>query len=155
LARCFADGAVTDVYVLLITQRYGYRSPENNPQQPSIIQLEYWEASRHGFIAMQTPRTGKPSAPKPRATNEFYADNKQGELFGDTSRIKSANEEQILSYIKKRMQTVFAGISNFAILRNSMGYPMFALLMGVTNPSTRAISSALRISNHLIDNLNH
>jgi hypothetical protein len=87
--------------------------------------------------------------------DEFYADNTQGELIGDTSRIKSANEAQILSYIKKRMQTVFAGISNVAILRNSMGYPMFALLMGDTNPSPRTISSALRISNHLIANLNH
>jgi three-Cys-motif partner protein len=85
----------------------------------------------------------------------FYADNKQGDLFGDASRIKNANETKILSFIKKRMQTVFAGISNFAILRNSMGYPMFALLMGVTNPSPRAVSSALRISNHLIANLNH
>lgn len=85
----------------------------------------------------------------------FYADNKQGDLFGDASRIKNANETKILSFIKKRMQTVFAGISNFAILRNSMGYPMFALLMGVTNPSPKAVSSALRISNHLIANLNN
>jgi three-Cys-motif partner protein len=85
----------------------------------------------------------------------FYADNIQGDLFGDASRIKNANETKILSYIKDRMRSVFAGISDFAILRNSMGYPMFALLMGVTNPSPRAISSALRISNYLIANLNH
>jgi three-Cys-motif partner protein len=85
----------------------------------------------------------------------FYADNIQGNLFGDASRIKNANETKILSYIKDRMRSVFAGISDFAILRNSMGYPMFALLMGVTNPSPRAVSSALRISNHLISNLNH
>jgi three-Cys-motif partner protein len=85
----------------------------------------------------------------------FYADNIQGDLFGDASRIKNANETKILSYIKDRMRSVLAGISDFAILRNSMGYPMFALLMGVTNPSPRAVSSALRISNHLISNLNH
>lgn len=85
----------------------------------------------------------------------FYADNIQGDLFGDASRIKNANETKILSYIKDRIRSVFAGISDFAILRNSMGYPMFALLMGVTNPSPRAVSSALRISNHLISNLNH
>lgn len=86
--------------------------------------------------------------------DEFYADKRQGELFGTASRIKSANEAQILSYIKKRMRSAFAGISEFAVLRNSTGYPMFALLMGVTNPSPRAVSSALRISNHLIANLN-
>ena len=86
--------------------------------------------------------------------DEFFADAKQGDLFGDASRIKSANEDRILAYIKKRMRSVFAGVSNFAVLRNSTGYPMFALLMGVSNPSPKALASALRISNHLIANLN-
>ena len=47
LDRCLADVAATDVYVLLIAHRYGYRPPENNPQRRSITQLEYEEASRH------------------------------------------------------------------------------------------------------------
>jgi len=47
LARCLADVAATDVYVLLIAHRYGYRPQENNPQRRSITQLEYEEASRH------------------------------------------------------------------------------------------------------------
>ena len=50
LDRCLADVAATDVYVLLIAHRYGYRLPENNPHQPPIILLEYREASRHGSI---------------------------------------------------------------------------------------------------------
>jgi three-Cys-motif partner protein len=33
--------------------------------------------------------------------DEFFAEEKQGELFGDASRIKSANESRILAYIKK------------------------------------------------------
>ena len=86
--------------------------------------------------------------------DEFFAEEKQGELFGDASRIKSANESRILAYIKKRMQSVFAGVSDFAVLRNSTGYPMFALLMGITNPSSKALNTARRISNHLIANLN-
>jgi three-Cys-motif partner protein len=86
--------------------------------------------------------------------DEFFAEAKQGELFGEASRIKSANEDRILAYIQKRMRSVFAGVSNFAVLRNSTGYPMFTLLMGVTNPSPNALASALRISNHLIANLN-
>jgi hypothetical protein len=40
LDRCLADVAATDVYVLLIAHRYGYRPPENNPQRRSITQLE-------------------------------------------------------------------------------------------------------------------
>jgi len=47
LARCLADVAATDVYVLLIAHRYGYRPGEDNPQQRSITYLEYEEASRH------------------------------------------------------------------------------------------------------------
>ena len=47
LDRCLADVAATDVYVLLIAHRYGYRPQENNPQRRSITQLEYEEASRH------------------------------------------------------------------------------------------------------------
>ncbi len=47
LDRCLADVAATDVYVLLIAHRYGYRPAENNPQRRSITHLEYEEASRH------------------------------------------------------------------------------------------------------------
>ncbi|MFN6338213.1 MAG: SUMF1/EgtB/PvdO family nonheme iron enzyme [Cyanobacteriota bacterium] len=47
LDRCLADVAATDVYVLLIAHRYGYRPQENNPQRRSITHLEYEEASRH------------------------------------------------------------------------------------------------------------
>ena len=47
LARCLADVAATDVYVLLIAHRYGYRPAEDNPQRRSITHLEYQEASRH------------------------------------------------------------------------------------------------------------
>jgi formylglycine-generating enzyme required for sulfatase activity len=48
LDRCLADVAATDVYVLLIAHRYGYRPAEDNPQGRSITQLEYEEASRQG-----------------------------------------------------------------------------------------------------------
>jgi formylglycine-generating enzyme required for sulfatase activity len=47
LDRCLADVSATDVYVLLIAHRYGYRPLENNPQRHSITQLEYEQASRH------------------------------------------------------------------------------------------------------------
>jgi formylglycine-generating enzyme required for sulfatase activity len=47
LDRCLADVAATDVYVLLIAHRYGYRPGEDNPLGRSITHMEYEEASRH------------------------------------------------------------------------------------------------------------
>jgi formylglycine-generating enzyme required for sulfatase activity len=44
---CLADVAAADVYVLLIAHRYGYRPPEDNPENRSITHLEYEEAGRH------------------------------------------------------------------------------------------------------------
>ncbi|MCX5952022.1 MAG: SUMF1/EgtB/PvdO family nonheme iron enzyme [Cyanobacteria bacterium] len=52
LDRCLADVAATDVYVLLIAHRYGYRPLENNPQRRSITQLEYEQASRHNKLRL-------------------------------------------------------------------------------------------------------
>ena len=47
LDKCLADVARSDVYVLLLAHRYGYRPQEGNPGGKSITQLEYEEAGRH------------------------------------------------------------------------------------------------------------
>jgi WD40 repeat protein len=47
LDKCLADVARADIYVLVISHRYGYRPTENNPERKSITQLEYEEAGRH------------------------------------------------------------------------------------------------------------
>jgi len=47
LEHCLADVAASDVYVLLVAHRYGYRPPKDNPENRSITHLEYEEAGRH------------------------------------------------------------------------------------------------------------
>ena len=47
LDRCLKDIAHADVYVLLISHRYGHRPHIGNPKGRSITQLEYEEAIRH------------------------------------------------------------------------------------------------------------
>lgn len=39
------------------------------------------------------------------------------------------------------------------VLRNSRGFPLFALLLGVANPGRPAQEAALRIGNHLVRRL--
>jgi hypothetical protein len=56
LAKCLADVAQADVYVLLLAHRYGYRPTEGNPDRKSITQMEYDEAGRN-------PRTPRLSSP--------------------------------------------------------------------------------------------
>jgi formylglycine-generating enzyme required for sulfatase activity len=47
LDYCLADVAASDVYVLLMAHRYGYRPAKDNPENRSITHLEYQEAGRH------------------------------------------------------------------------------------------------------------
>ena len=72
-------------------------------------------------------------------------------IFGDEDKIKDAKPDHILDYLRTRLSTVFAAVSNAAVLCNSRGFPLFALVMGVSNP--RAKTQALKICNHLIDQL--
>jgi three-Cys-motif partner protein len=82
--------------------------------------------------------------------DEFYP-MEQTSIFGSGDKIKDASTDHILSYIQARLKSVFAAVSNPAVLYNSRGFPLFALVMGVSNP--RARKQALGISNHLIKQL--
>jgi hypothetical protein len=82
--------------------------------------------------------------------DEFYP---RGQLtiFGNVDKIKDAKTDHILEYLRTRLSTEFAAVSNAAVLYNSRGFPLFALVMGVSNPNAK--TQALRICNHLIDQL--
>jgi three-Cys-motif partner protein len=82
--------------------------------------------------------------------DEFYPA-AQFTLFGDVDKIKDAKPDHILEYLRARLGTVFAAVSKAAVLCNSRGFPLFALVMGVSNPNAK--TQALRICNHLIDQL--
>lgn len=81
---------------------------------------------------------------------EFYPV-KQPTLFGTIDKIKDASTEHILRYIRSRLGTVFPAVSKTAVLYNTRGSPLFALVMGVSNPNAK--KQALGICNHLIDQL--
>jgi three-Cys-motif partner protein len=82
--------------------------------------------------------------------DEFYP-REQLTIFGEADKIKEASTDHIIEYVRTRLDTVFSAVSNAAVLKNSRGFPLFALVMGVSNPNAKR--QALGICNHLIDQL--
>jgi len=78
--------------------------------------------------------------------DEFYR--RERTLFGEELR-KDASTAHILDYVRSRLKQAFPAISNAGVLRNSKGFPLFALVLAVANPSPRARGAALSIGNHL------
>jgi len=87
---------------------------------------------------------------------EFYRPSEQLSLFGDEQErlSKKASTEHVVDFIRMRLQTIFPAVSNAGILRNGKGAPLFALILGVSNPSPKAQKAALNIANHLVKDLN-
>lgn len=88
--------------------------------------------------------------------DEFYKPSPQQSLFGPSDEIltRDATTAHVVAYIRQRLGHVFAAVSDAAILRNSKRAPLFALVLGVSNPSPSAQDAALRIANHLVKGLN-
>lgn len=87
---------------------------------------------------------------------EFYRPNPQQSLFelmGD-DLLREASTDHVVDYVRQRLSVAFAAVSEAAILRNSKGAPLFALVLGVSNPSQSAQNVALAIANHLVKGLN-
>ena len=85
---------------------------------------------------------------------EFYPTT-QATLFNDEASIplRDASPRHILDYIHNRLLTIFPAVSQPGVLRNSKGFPLFALVLGVANPGQAAQDAALRIGNHLVKGL--
>lgn len=49
LHKCLADVAACDLYIGLVSWRYGYIPHQDNPQQHAITELEYRQASKSGL----------------------------------------------------------------------------------------------------------
>lgn len=86
---------------------------------------------------------------------EFYQPNRQQSWFDEDQdkRYKDASTSHVVDFIRKRLSTTFKAVSNVGILRNGKGAPLFALLLGVSNPSEPAQKAALSIANHLVKDL--
>jgi three-Cys-motif partner protein len=84
----------------------------------------------------------------------FYETVVQDSLFGpEESVVRRASEERIVTYVVSRLESVFHGVSRPAILRNSRNSPLFALVMGIANPSPLALRNAKRIADYLTERL--
>lgn len=88
--------------------------------------------------------------------DEFYKTNPQQSLLSieDPLRLRDVSTTHVIEYIRARLIEVFAAVSNAGVLYNSKGSPLFALVLGVSNPSLAARRAALSIANHLIKGLN-
>jgi len=86
--------------------------------------------------------------------DEFYKPDPQQSLFAiEDEHLKDASTQHVVDYVRKRLNTIFASVSEAGVLRNSKGAPLFALVLGVSNPSPAAQKAALKIANHLVKEL--
>lgn len=92
----------------------------------------------------------------PSWRTDFYIPDPQPSLipvFNQSGKVKSANPNQIAQYIVKRLETVFAAVSqNPKMFRNSNNSPMFLFCFAVSNPTQKAQTIAMRIANHILKN---
>lgn len=86
---------------------------------------------------------------------EFYRPTGQQSLFGEGPEpvCRAASPDRVVAYVRQRLQTIFPAVSHAGILRNGKGAPLFALLLGVSNPRPTARKTAVRIADHLVKGL--
>lgn len=81
--------------------------------------------------------------------DEFYRIEHTPNLFGsDEERVVKATNETIARYFNKRLESIFAGVAEPGVLRNSANNPLYLLCFAVGNERGKDI--ALRIANHLL-----
>ena len=81
----------------------------------------------------------------------FYRPRAQQSLFGAVPDERSADVQQMLAWVKQRLETIFPGVLEPQILRQTtasgkQGAPLFALFFAVSNPSSKARELAMRIA---------
>ena len=83
--------------------------------------------------------------------NEFYVEDPQMNLFGDSNIVKNATSENIEKYIINRLRTVFPAVAkNPKVFVNEKRSPMFLFCFAVSNPSKNAQQLALKIAEHIL-----
>lgn len=80
---------------------------------------------------------------------EFYKVEHKTDLFGnDEERVVKATNETIARYFTDRLKTIFAGVAEPGVLRNSSNNPLYLLCFAAGNEKGAPI--ALRIANSLL-----
>ena len=82
----------------------------------------------------------------------FYETKVQKSLLGGRhEQIAKVSVDVIGTYFNERLRSVFAGVAaKPAVLRNSVGNPIYLLCFAVANPEPKAHGLALKIANHLL-----
>jgi len=81
--------------------------------------------------------------------DEFYKVEHETTLFGnDEERVLKATNETIGRYFIDRLKSVFAGVAEPGVLRNSANCPLYLLFFAAGNQKGAPI--ALSIANHLL-----
>lgn len=85
---------------------------------------------------------------------ELYADDAQGNLFGDPSPVRAPGVGGLLRIYKRQLKTTFGDrlLSESRTLMNSRNSPLFEFIFCVGNPGRRAIRLAKGAAKHLINN---
>jgi three-Cys-motif partner protein len=80
---------------------------------------------------------------------EFYKVEHKADLFGnDEEHVVKATNETIARYFNGRLQSIFAGVADPGVLRNSANNPLYLLCFAAANEKGAPI--ALKIANHLL-----
>ncbi len=79
----------------------------------------------------------------------FYTESPQQDLFGDPAMTRTAEWDELLSFVKQRLETVFPRVAKPLILPTT-GTPLFALFFTVSNPSPNAIGLSMKVANHIL-----
>jgi three-Cys-motif partner protein len=85
----------------------------------------------------------------------FYEAPKQQGLFDTPPDIRSTDALGMVDWVKKRLETIFAGVANPMVLYQTRpdgkrGPPNFALFAAISNPSPSAVGLFLRLANAVI-----
>jgi three-Cys-motif partner protein len=81
--------------------------------------------------------------------DEFYKVEHTADLFGnDEERVVKATNETIARYFNTRLHSIFAGVAEPGVLRNSSNNPLYLLCFAAGNDKGAPI--ALKIANHLL-----
>lgn len=103
LKSCLADIEGCDLYLLVLGHRYGFRPPEENPENLSITQLEFRHAGTHGKPRIVLQRSSIPNVefsdifdPVEMGAVKAF----QSEVGNEVRPARFANEDELIEKLR-------------------------------------------------------
>jgi three-Cys-motif partner protein len=86
--------------------------------------------------------------------DEFYRESNQLMLFDlEPEVVRDVSTDHVVDYIVSRLGSVFPAVGKPAVLRNSKGAPLFALVFAVATDNEKGQMIGIRIANYLTGKL--